>query len=795
MGHAIPSWIERLLGISTETGEGMAWRIECVWNWPPWLTLLFAVFAVVLVVAIYRHEGRHSPRWYWMMLAAMRLGLIAAALAMIAQAALTLKRTGLPYAAVLIDDSLSMTIADHYADGPRRAIAQRLVKAGAKGAELTRWNLARTLLTEHGGEFLHNLAEEHKLRVYFLTDVRPTRGQDVAGIVGEIRSTAPTGESTRLGGGVCAVLDELRGTTPAGIVLMTDGINTDGPPLAEAAEYACRRGVPLFPVGLGSDRPIRDVELSDLLLDDVVFVDDVVNLECKLTATGFEGQKVPVVLRQQGKAAVLARTDVTVGRDDEPQQVHLSFRPTEVGQMELVVEAEPQQGEIQVENNRQTRTIQVRKEKIRVLLVEARPSFEFRFLGNMLQRDETISLSAVPLGADREYVEQDASALAAFPLKRESLFAYDVVILGDVNPGLLGPAGQQNLADFVDQPSKGGALILIAGPSYMPVAYRNTPLARLLPFAPEGVRYPDPAAVLNEGFVVQPTDLGLANPGMQLGDTAQQTQAIWRQLAPWYWLAELSGVKPGARVLAEHPARLGPDGHRLPVICFQYVGAGKVLFHASDETYRWRYRVGDLYFARYWVQTIRYLCRAKLSDAGGPVVLVADRGEYAPGESVQLRVRFSDERLAPADDHGVTVVVELPGRQTQRLSLHRAAMGRGVFEGTISHPLPGNYHAWIAVPALEGQTPATDFTVTPPAGEFTRVRMDSAELRRAAEQSGGRFYTFETADRLAHDLPSGRQVPIESLPPRPLWNAWPLLALFLALLIAEWILRKRRGMV
>ena len=214
-----------------------------------------------------------------------------------------------------------------------------------------------------------------------------------------------------------------------------------------------------------------------------------------------------------------------------------------------------------------------------------------------------------------------------------------------------------------------------------------------------------------------------------------------------------------------------------------------------NETWRWRYRVGDVFFARYWVQTIRYLCRAKLTDAGRPVVLASNRREYAQGEPVRLRARFADERLAPADDNGVTVVVELSGRQTQRLQLHRAAAGRGVFEGVLDRPAPGSYHAWIAVPTLGGQTPAADFSVLPPAGEFAQVRMDSAELRRAAEQTGGRFYTFETADRLARELPAGHQVPIESLPPRPLWNKWPLLALVFVLLIAEWILRKRKGMV
>ena len=143
----------------------------------------------------------------------------------------------------------------------------------------------------------------------------------------------------------------------------------------------------------------------------------------------------------------------------------------------------------------------------------------------------------------------------------------------------------------------------------------------------------------------------------------------------------------------------------------------------------------------------------------------------------------------------VPIVVEQSGRKTQRMSLHRAAAARGLFEGVLDRPAPGSYHGWITTPALPGQSPAVDFTVIPPPGEFAQVRMDAAAMRSAAEVSGGRFYMFDNADRLLEDLPPGRQVPIESLPPRPLWNRWPLLALFLGLLIAEWILRKRRGMV
>ena len=241
MSTALPNWIERLLGINTEAGEGMAWGIEHAWGWPPWVTLLFAAFAAIFVAAIYLREGRRGARPYRMMLAAIRLTLVAIVLMMIAQVTLSLKRTGLPYAAVLVDDSLSMTTVDHYAEKPRKAMVERLKQAGAENIEPSRWNLARTLLTENNGALLRGIADGYKLRVYFLTGVRPSRRQDASGIVEEIRSLAPGGERTRLGGGVRAVLDELRGTTPAESCFLTDGINTDGPPLADAVEQARRR--------------------------------------------------------------------------------------------------------------------------------------------------------------------------------------------------------------------------------------------------------------------------------------------------------------------------------------------------------------------------------------------------------------------------------------------------------------------------------------------------------------------------------------------------------------------------
>ena len=73
--------------------------------------------------------------------------------------------------------------------------------------------------------------------------------------------------------------------------------------------------------------------------------------------------------------------------------------------------------------------------------------------------------------------------------------------------------------------------------------------------------------------------------------------------------------------------------------------------------------------------------------------------------------------------------------------------------------------------------------------------MDSVELREAAKLSVGKFYTFATAGKLLADLPRGRQVRIESLPPKAIWNAPLLAGLLVGLIAAEWLLRKRVGML
>ena len=112
----------------------------------------------------------------------------------------------------------------------------------------------------------------------------------------------------------------------------------------------------------------------------------------------------------------------------------------------------------------------------------------------------------------------------------------------------------------------------------------------------------------------------------------------------------------------------------------------------------------------------------------------------SPGRIGPFRVRFFDDRQAPADDDGVTVLLERQGDKNRRVRLRRSSGSRGVFEATFGKPLEGSYHAWVATPTLPGDPPAADFLVVAPPGEMAQIRTDTGELKRASQETKGRFY-------------------------------------------------------
>jgi len=179
-------------------------------------------------------------------------------------------------------------------------------------------------------------------------------------------------------------------------------------------------------------------------------------------------------------------------------------------------------------------------------------------------------------------------------------------------------------------------------------------------------------------------------------------------------------------VLAEHPKLTGSDGP-LPLILYQFVGAGKTMFNGVDDTWRWRLRVGDRYFGRFWIQTIRFLARSKLQNQK-QAEIQTDRLVYQRNQPIQIRVRFPNPALAPTRGE-VVVQVERKGQGPRKLTLKQSPGTRHLFEGALAQASEGEYEIrLLPPPVLTGPPPTANFRVDAPAGEMERVQMNEAEL-------------------------------------------------------------------
>ncbi len=814
--------LEWYLGVPpSDPGQGTAWNFLWRSPWPGWLPdwavlLLLAVLAAYVVV-IYSKDASALSWKTRFGLISLRLLVLAMVLFFLSELKLSVDRTGLPVIVVLWDDSESMNFEDQYRNEDTALAVKRLLEAG-EFTEATRFNLAKSLLTNNEGEFLKALLERHKLRIYRFSDntVPVTledreellKSDDVDELLPVLAGLKAEGELTRPGPAVQKVLDDLRGTPPSAIILLSDGITStsDAEKLTTIAETARNKLVPIYTVAIGSEEPTRDLQIYGLLAEDFAFVNDPIAFTAKLKSYGFKDREIKVRLKQKGSDKILAEQTLKAGGDGEAVNVEISYAPPEKGEFEYILEIPLDSEETNANNNATLpQLVTVSQDPVRVLLADSMPRYEFRYLKHLLERESlregnsTLKLDVVLQDADLEYSQEDETALEHFPVQLSNTEAgasktkYDVIILGDVNPAYLSPVVFENIMKFVRD--DGGGLIMVAGRRFNPLAYRDTPLETLLPIELSGARAPSAEMTITDPFPPSLTLEGRKSSSIfRFAESESESLKIWKELPPLYWLFEAPELKPGAVSFVEHPIKSGPDGN-LPVICMHRYGAGKVMFHATDELWRWRFRRGDIYYGRYWIQAIRYLSRSQMLGKDRGAKLSTDREIYQKGDTVNLRLRFLDESLVPLEKDGVTVMVERRGDTQQAVQLTKLPQDSAVFEGQINRAAEGAYHAWVARPSFQEAPPSEDFLVESQSRELAKRSLDRAELAQTAETTRGQMIPLEQAEDLPSIIPPGQPVPLETQEPISLWNRPEFLVLFALFLSAEWLWRKRVRLV
>ena len=595
----------------------------------------------------------------------------------------------------------------------------------------------------------------------------------------------PAEEATDLNAGLSQVLDthaNLRG-----VVLLSDGDWNIGNSPVEAATRFRMRGIPVFAVGVGSKVPLPDLKLVSMDAPTYAVVEKQLRIPFVVSSTLGQDRDVNVTLSINKKSTVSKLVRVPAMSH---AQENITWTPSAIGDYELTMRIPRDTQELIPENNEISAPISVRKEQLKVLVVESYPRWEYRYLRNALERDPGVELTCLLFHPKLPQVGGGRSYIKSFPTTNE-LSRYDVVFLGDVGveEKQLTVEQTQDLRQLVSAQASG--LVFMPGRTGMHESLMSGPLADLYPVVLDAAT-PYGIGSGTQGYFAL-TQLGQRSLLTRLGETEGINSQVWRTLPGFYWYAGVKRAKVGTETLAVHNDVTTTSG-RVPLIVTKTYGAGKVLFMGTDSAWRWRQGVEDKYHYRFWSQVARWMAYRRQMAQGESMRLFYSPDRPHVDDAVMLNANVNDPLGAPLDKGSVVVQAISPSGKTQIIRLQPGEGDAiGLFTGSFVPQEFGNYRL-VASSTETGASVQTDLSVQ--------------GLNREQQ---GRLARFEVLDEIAK-ITDGKLVPVSevgslldylaALPePEPtvhrtrIW-AHPLWAGLLILLLGLfWIARKMTGAI
>jgi hypothetical protein len=569
------------------------------------------------------------------------------------------------------------------------------------------------------------------------------------------------------------------------VVMLSDGDYNLGQPPVAAAQRMRLRGVPLFPIPVGSEERLPDIDLLSVTAPTYGIVGE--NVQIPFSVRSSLDRQVRTIVRLRDEAGRERTKDIVLPPNSETYDSIL-WRLEKEGTSTLDLSIPVADGELIATNNERKFTIAGRPERIRVLIVETLPRWEYRFLRNALMRDPGVELATLLFhpelgtGAGLGYID-------SFPSELDELAQYDVIFIGDVGigDGQLTAEQCSLIRGLVENQASG--VVFLPGPQGNQFSLLDTELADLIPVALDDSR--------KQGFsesIASPLNLtteGRSSLLTMLGETEEENPEIWRRLPGFYWHAPVVRAKGGTEVLAVHANRRGKFG-QVPLLVTAAAGNGKVLFMGIDSAWRWRRGVEDLYHYRFWGQVARWMSYQRNMAAGQRVRLFFTPERPEPGAMVTLNANAFDQNGAPLQSGGVAVDLTAPDGATRRITLQKVDNAWGAFTGRFRIDLPG---AWqVRAIASGAEDSPVETTILSQGVELEKVGQPARPevLAEMAKVSRGRSIQPSQLGGLVRE--------ITSLPePRPIENRillgahWGTLAALVALLGLFWAGRKLNG--
>lgn len=758
-----------------------AWKLVSLSPLPTWVLAFLVV--VVLAGIIFASAGlRREAIWVRrILLVVIRVAAGAAALFFLfepgvrnLQVARIRNRL-----AVLVDRSASMSFPAEVAN------------------DQTRSQLVGQFL-DNSSAALNNLAERFSVEYWgFDPELTPITAE-------MLRTQVPRGARTDILGALRAMKGGEQGSSAkklSAILLFSDGadnVELTAGLNARLKETLKDLRIPVSTFLVGKDA-LKDLAVEQAKVDDFAFVRNSVTVDVEIHGRGFRGQDVPVVLSREEQ--IVATKRITFSSADERQTVSFTFTPDQTGRFVYTVSVPVFPDEVVTENNTRSFTLKVIRDRVRVLLVVGRPTWDERFLRGLLKQDPNVDL--VSFYILRTLADQpiphgnEERELSLIPFPMDEIFntkldTFDVVIFqnfGYTDSQLSISQYENRLERYV---YNGGGLVMIGGDHAFGEGRAIFPtLGRALPVEPTGL----PAS--SDQFRARTTPEGLRHPVTALASGSISTESAWTSL-PSLPGANMTRAKAGASVLLDHPFAAS-GGQNAPILALWDYGRGRSLALTTDSSWYWAFIAHSSgaptrYYDRFWSNALRWLVRDPDLTT---LQVTADPPSVEPGRPVAAIVRARMPDYQPA--LGADVTVELLSVNNGKVI--RTQKGTTGSDGSvrieIPPPDPGAYKIMASAKKGErelgrGEDALAVRSVGP---ELADAHVRSDLMEQISKATGGMAFRLPMDSMPNVPLLDPPMVEVGRSKEEPLWDRWYYLVTMVALLGLEWLLRRRFGYI
>jgi hypothetical protein len=718
------------------------------------LDLAFPPFVVILLAG----AGFLTPFWFYRFtvpvvsrslryfLATLRGSALALLILLLAQPLLrlTTSSTRSPVLAVLLDNSGSMQVAD-------------------RGGSLRRIDRAREALTGPG---FAPIAARGEVRFFsFGNAIRPLVAAD--------DTTAPPEEGTDLSAALQGVTRERESGSLDAVLLLSDGMATRGRnPLYDAGAP----GVPLYAVAIGDTAEPRDLAVVRINANRIVYDGVATPVDVVVRSSGLRNdERVQVVLSDGARE--LARETILPGSSPAEQRVTLSYTPQGEGTRRYSVQIDRLPGEQSFVNNRSAFVARVLRSRVRILLIAGAPGPDVAAIGQTLREEPEYSVRNLTQGSQGAFIEGQ--------LTEAGLDSADaLILLGYPSQGTVGASWDLLRGALRSRPLP-----------VMTILGKTTDPARLAELSPRVPFSLETYSATEQYLTAVPVESQRLHPLVALG--SDDGVSLWRRLPPLFRTTSIARAQPGSAtlVMAVLVTPSGPD----PLIVLRSVGGQRSIGVTGYGLWRWRLMVqGDDLTRNVLADLLSAAMKWLTSpDDAKPVRVRPLKEIVSPGERIGISGEVYDAAARPVDAARFVVTLKRPDGD---LVTELRPLGNGRYEGGLDGLQEGEYH--IAGSAeLNGAPLGADegkVVVGGTSAEMRDTRPDHSLLRALAARTGGRVVGPEELSLL--DSALAAQPGFAARRVERSWEfrlqGWPVvLGLLILLVAAEWILRRRAGML